>query len=90
MTDKIMIEDGRLSDLLFRLNEGAAIMDAASDDNDKMPGARIVSEVGAELVEEGGHDLLKRAHGMALPEYQRTIEVQWGGLTDAQGRQWRP
>ena len=84
------MDENEFNEHLAKLNVGAAIIDAAHREIDKMPGAKIVSEVGDILVKSGGKDLLQKAHGLALPEHQRTIELQWFGLTDAAGRQWLP
>ena len=84
------LDDARFGELLVNLSEGASLMDSAGTESEKLDGARLVSEVGAELVKVGGKPLLEKAHSMTSEDNQRTIELQWFGLTDADGRQWLP
>ena len=79
------MDNNQLDELLLKLNQGAAMMD-----EDKLPGARVVTDVGHALAEVGGKALLRKAHSLALPEHQRTIELQWCGITDRNGEQWLP
>lgn len=82
--------DDDLRAQIAELNRGAAMMDAAKNEKEKLAGASIVSGVGLDLVDTGGKPLLERAHSMVDPQYQRTVELQWYGLTDKNGYQWLP
>lgn len=78
-----------LTKRIAELNRGAKMMDDADTDSGKLPGAAIVSRVGRELIEAGGFDLLRRAHSMVEEARQRTVELQWFGLSDG-NRTWLP
>lgn len=80
----------RFNRLLEKLNTGAELMDERKTESDKLQGAQLISEVGAELVKDGGKPLLEEAHSKAIEKNRRTIELQWFGLTDSGGRQWLP
>lgn len=84
------MNEDRMDELVAKLNLGAAMIEVAENDNDKLPGARMISEVGAVLVEEGGKTLLEKAHGLAMPKHQNTISNQWFALADTDGKVWLP
>lgn len=82
------MDDTQLNDLVAELNKGATMMNAATTETEKMTGARIVSAAGATVVEAGGKDLLEKAYGLVSGDCQRTVNLEWYGLTGADGRQW--
>lgn len=71
------------------LNRGAQMIDAQTENNKKLPGSSVVSRVGRILVETGGVELLHKAHQRVDARYQRTVELQWYGVTYGD-RQWLP
>lgn len=85
-----MMDNNSLYDLVAELNDGARLMRDGLTESEKFGGALVISRVGARLVKDGGKPLLQKAHGLAAEENQRTIELQWFGLTDSSGRQWLP
>lgn len=82
------MDDNRLNELVAELNAGARLMREGGTESEKLGGAQAVSKVGAELVKDGGKPLIELAHGLASEENQRTISLQWYGLTDSDGYQW--
>lgn len=72
------------------LNRGARLMNTEAEEANKLSGAEAVSKAGLALVDAGGIALLRKAHAAVDPEFQRTVELQWYGLTDTAGFQWLP
>lgn len=84
------MDDNRLRELVKELNEGAAIMETAETEAKGLLGARKVSLAGEEIVKAGGKAKLREVYYLVDPKHQRTVEVQWSGLTDAEGLMWLP
>ncbi|GGB09196.1 hypothetical protein GCM10011491_41450 [Brucella endophytica] len=70
------------------LLEGAAQMEDAETAQGKLPGAAKVSRAGQMLVNLGGIVLAREVHA-TLGEFQRTVELQWYGLSDGENT-WLP
>jgi len=61
---------------------GSAEMEMAGDDlNKQLLGASKVTRAGQKLIDEGGLPLVREVYAM-LGEYQRTVDLQWFGLSD--------
>lgn len=84
------IDDAQMIEWVTELDRGATMMKNADSEPEKLVGAGIISRTGQLLVAAGGVDLLRRAHLHLTPEFQRLVEVQWFGLTDADGNRWLP
>lgn len=69
----------------------ALLLEGASDMRDpqlELTGGMKISRAGELLVAEGGLKLAREVHA-TLGQYQRTVELQWFGLTDGEGV-WLP
>lgn len=82
--------DEMLIELAAELNCGVGLMQGAGSEQEKLEGARMIKRVGQHLVDTGGINLLRKAYGYVAPEAQRQVELEWFGLTDADGYQWLP
>ncbi len=81
------MEQTDINKAVAELNAGADLM---RQKDTELKGARLVSQLGQRLVDAGGTTLLKEVHALISPEHQRTVELQWYGLTDKEGHQWWP
>ena len=83
---RLMAEIGPL---IAEINQGARMMDAETDEENKLSGSSVVNKAVSKIIEKGGIPLLREAYYNVAPECQRTVELQMSNVKDRQGRMWQ-
>lgn len=76
-----------ISSSVARLHDGVRQMRYGQSVGDRLDGAAAIRSVGTELIDRLGFDALCEAYKLVDGEHQRTVELEWFGLTDGD-RRW--